>query len=98
MRHTEASRRQLEISTFLRGDDRVEVVVSDSGCGVSAEQERQLFAPFFTTKSNGTGMGLAISRSIVETHDGRIWVKRNHGGGVAMCFTLALRNESCVAG
>jgi two-component system sensor histidine kinase DctS len=98
MRHTEPSRRQLEVSTFLRGDDRVEVVVSDSGCGVSAEQERQLFAPFFTTKSNGTGMGLAISRSIVETHDGRIWVKRNRGGGVAICFTLALRNESCVAG
>jgi len=98
MRDTEASHRRLEICTFLRGDDRVEVVVSDSGCGVSAEQERRLFATFFTTKSNGTGMGLAISRSIVETHDGRIWVKRNCGGGVAMCFTLALRNESCVAG
>lgn len=96
MREAPPSRRRLEIETLVSGDACVEVVVRDSGCGISEEQERRLFSPFFTTKSNGTGMGLAISRSIVETHDGRIWVKRNAGQGVAVGFTLALGDEACL--
>lgn len=97
MRDVRQSQRRLEISTFLCSDDRVEVMVRDSGCGISADEERRLFTPFFTTKSKGTGMGLAISRSIIETHEGRIWLKRNMDRGAAFCFTLAVGNPSCPA-
>jgi PAS domain S-box-containing protein len=95
MLETERSRRRLEIRAYRSECNRVEVVVSDTGQGVSSEEETQLFTPFYTTKSNGTGMGLAISRSIIETHDGRIWLKRNAERGVAVCFTLAVGSEAC---
>ena len=60
--------------------------------GISAEMEQQLFQPFMTTKSNGMGIGLSISRTIVEAHGGRIWVERNGDGGATFRFTLKLAN------
>jgi PAS domain S-box-containing protein len=64
------------------------ISVSDTGVGLPREQADQIFRAFFTTKDNGTGMGLPISRSIVESHGGRLWVTDNGGRGVTFHFTL----------
>jgi len=68
----------------------VEVTVSDKGHGIPADKLVQIFEPFFTSKPNGLGMGLAISRSIVEAHGGRLWAENNHDGGATFHFTVPL--------
>ncbi len=67
---------------------RVEVSVRDNGAGVSATVAERMFDAFFTTKPDGLGMGLAISRAIVESHHGRLWVVPDPGGGVTVSFVL----------
>ena len=64
------------------------VSVSDTGAGLSADKLEQIFSAFFTTKPAGTGMGLAISRTIVESHEGRLWAESNSGPGATFHFTL----------
>jgi two-component system NtrC family sensor kinase len=66
----------------------VEVVISDTGCGMTAEQLNKLFEPFFTTKFGGTGLGLTISHSIIDGHGGSINVKSKPGQGTS--FTIVL--------
>jgi two-component system sensor kinase FixL len=84
----EAPRRELTVSTGRHDDDLAVVVVADTGPGVSPEIQEQLFQPFVTTKSSGMGVGLSISRTIVEAHGGRIWVDAGDGGGAVFRFTL----------
>ena len=79
--------RRLDIATETR-DGRVTVSVADTGAGVPAEIADKLFEPFVSGKSNGMGVGLAISRSIVEAHGGRLWLTPNPGGGAVFQFTL----------
>jgi len=66
----------------------VRVTVTDRGPGLVAELLEDVFKPFFTTKREGLGLGLPISRSIVETHGGRLWAVNNDGGGASFCFTI----------
>ena len=66
----------------------VRVAVEDTGVGIAPEQRDQIFTAFYTTKAQGLGMGLAISRTIVEQHGGRLWASANSGNGATFQFTL----------
>jgi signal transduction histidine kinase len=88
MHATHPAERILSIDARLNGEDRVEIRVTDRGPGISLTEEAQLFTPFFTTKPNGMGIGLAICRSIVEFHEGHLTFERVPGGGSAFVFTL----------
>ncbi len=70
---------KLTISSHQNGDDRLLVSVSDMGIGLQPEHVEQIFSPFFTSKSQGTGMGLPISRSIIESQGGRVWATASRG-------------------
>lgn len=88
--------RELMVSVMPDGDNLVRVSVSDTGQGIAPEITGQLFQPFITTKRHGMGVGLSISRAIVEAHGGRIWVEPNPAGGTIFHFTLAAVNEGDV--
>jgi two-component system sensor kinase FixL len=79
---------RLTISAVARDTGFVEVIVSDSGPGLAPEIAENLFAPFHSTKPTGMGVGLSISRTIVEAHDGRIWADASPFGGTSFHFTL----------
>jgi two-component system sensor kinase FixL len=80
--------RSLLLSAGTYGDAEVRVAIHDTGKGVPTDHRQRIFEPFFTTKRDGMGMGLAISRSIVEAHGGRIWATPNRDGGETFQFTL----------
>jgi PAS domain S-box-containing protein len=80
--------RQLTLNSELGEDKQLLVSVHDTGSGLPMDQPDQIFTAFFTTKSYGTGMGLSISRSIVESHGGRLWAINNSGQGACFKFTL----------
>ena len=88
MQQTPPDARALNLAARLDGEGMVEVTVADRGCGMTDDQVERLYTPFFTTKAEGMGMGLNICRSIVEFHDGRLWVQPNPGGGSVFRFTL----------
>ena len=78
----------LTIKAQLRQDVQVQISVSDTGVGLPADEADHIFEAFFTTKPEGSGMGLAISRSIVESHGGSVWASANSGKGATFHFTL----------
>jgi two-component system, LuxR family, sensor kinase FixL len=82
------AQRVLTVTTRLKGRKWVEVAVGDRGKGVSAEQVREIFKPFYSTKPNGMGLGLVICRSIVESHGGKLSVTNNQHGGATFSFSV----------
>jgi PAS domain S-box-containing protein len=76
------------VSTELDSDGHVRLAVIDNGAGFGSEKAEQLFSPFFSTKPEGMGMGLSISRSIVESHGGKLWAVANAGPGATFGFTI----------
>ncbi len=80
--------RDLLIRTEHCNDDQVRLSVRDVGAGLSAQAAERLFEAFFTTKSDGMGIGLAISRSIIENHHGRLWGAKNDGPGSMFSFSI----------
>jgi two-component system sensor kinase FixL len=85
-----AERRELVVRTELGEDGMAVVSVADTGPGLDETVAARLFQPFITTKEHGMGVGLSISRTIVEAHGGDIWAEPNHGGGAVFRFTLRL--------
>ena len=83
-----SERRELIVSTSPAEDNMVAVDVADTGCGISPDVASRLFQPFVTTKRQGMGVGLSISRTIIESHGGQITVEPNPGGGTIFRFTL----------
>jgi two-component system sensor kinase FixL len=81
-------RELIMISSDLTEEGAARVSVADSGGGISDDVLDKLFQPFMTTKPQGMGVGLSISRSIIEAHGGRIWAEANPRGGTIFRFTL----------
>jgi PAS domain S-box-containing protein len=88
--------RELAIKSQRTENEQVLVSVSDTGVGLPPEQADQVFSAFFTTKPHGTGMGLRISRSIIESHGGRLWAADNSPRGASFCFALPSKAETKV--
>ena len=80
--------RELTIGSQRVKDGQLMISVSDTGIGLPLQQPEQIFSAFFTTKAHGTGMGLPISRSIIESHGGSLWATSNSGRGASFHFTL----------
>jgi signal transduction histidine kinase len=85
--------RMLWVQSGVDESGGVLVTVRDSGTGLGSEADR-VFTPFFTTKTNGMGMGLPISRSLVESHGGRLWATSNTPHGAVFSFTLPVATGS----
>ena len=86
--------RELTINSQRAENEQLLVSVSDTGVGLPSRQAEEIFNAFFTTKSHGTGMGLRISRSIVESHGGRLRAADNYSPGACFYFTLPTKLDA----
>jgi signal transduction histidine kinase len=84
----EPGSRQIVISTARASDGMLKVAISDNGVGLDGVDMRRMFTLSYTTKPRGTGVGLSISRAIVEAHGGLLWAEPNDGGGATFLFTI----------
>ncbi|GAB4347080.1 MAG: hypothetical protein Kow006_06410 [Gammaproteobacteria bacterium] len=94
MSKVESDRLDLTIMTRQRGGTHIEVLVRDRGTGFEVEDSEEVFMPFYTTKSTGMGLGLSISRRIIESHGGKLWATANDGGGATFHFSLPIREQA----
>ncbi|HZC25293.1 MAG TPA: PAS domain-containing protein [Candidatus Binatia bacterium] len=88
MREVHDRPRELVVRTERDEGEQIRLSVKDSGVGLTPQAADKIFEPFYTTKNDGMGIGLSISRSIIEAHQGRLWVTRNDGPGTTFTFTL----------
>jgi two-component system sensor kinase FixL len=84
---------RISIQSKRLPNDLVEICVTDNGTGVASDMEDCLFNSFQSKKPNGTGLGLSVSRSIIESHGGKLWFDREQLNGAVFCFTLPLQGE-----
>ena len=94
MRAIDDRPRELLVTTASEDANRVRLSVRDSGLGIDPENFAKLFDAFYTTKSDGMGVGLSISRSIIESHEGRLWATANDGPGATFSFSIPSGSES----
>ncbi|HLO64450.1 MAG TPA: PAS domain S-box protein, partial [Azonexus sp.] len=94
MHDVPVERRQLTLQARLLDERMLEVTVADHGHGLATEDAEKIFAPFYTTKPEGMGIGLAICRSIIEFHQGRLWVSPRREGGTEFHFTVPIEETS----
>jgi PAS domain S-box-containing protein len=94
MADVDSIQRRVTIRTRYDGEGEIQVSVDDCGHGLSENTHEQVFEAFFSTKEDGLGLGLAISRSIVESHGGRIWAMPNVDGGASFQFSLSATNRT----
>jgi hypothetical protein len=87
-------RRQLTLQARQVDDRLLEISVTDQGHGLAEEDVEKIFAPFYTTKAEGMGIGLAICRSIIEFHQGRLWVTPRREGGTVFHFTVPIEEST----
>ena len=85
---TDQDVREVTLTTKARADRMIEIAVADTGAGIACDIAARLFGPFISTKPDGMGMGLSISRSIVEAHDGQLTAEPNPEGGTIFRFTV----------
>jgi PAS domain S-box-containing protein len=85
---------QIRVTASVDGQQTVEIAVSDTGDGIPNDRFAHIFDPFFTTKANGMGMGLSISSTIIEAHNGRLWAENNKDGGASFRFTLPIAHKN----
>ena len=88
-----AEERRIQLSTRASGDDMIEIAVADTGPGLGGPDLERVFEPFYTTKPEGIGIGLALSRSITDAHGGRLWATANAGPGATFHLTLPIAHE-----
>jgi signal transduction histidine kinase len=93
MSSDEGRARDLALTTRNLDPDQVQVTIEDSGTGLDPNAMDKIFDPFYTTKPSGMGMGLAICRSILEAHGGRLWAAAKDGPGTLFHFTLPKHHE-----
>src|SRR5205085_4285326 len=86
----EGRQRRLQVRTELENDNCVRLSVQDVGTGFGPDSPERLFEPFYTTKNDGMGIGLSVSRSIIECHNGRLWALSNDGPGATFSFSIPL--------
>lgn len=86
--------RQLVVRTERDEDDHVRLTVQDAGMGFKSQDTDRFFEPFYTTKSDGMGIGLSVSRSIIEKHHGRLWATPNEGPGATFAFSVPCRTDA----
>ena len=94
MNETEMEHRHLTIGAAINNEDFVTVFVRDAGCGLSEAISDRIYEPFYTTKKEGTGMGLAISRTIIEAHGGELEATNNADVGCTFHFSLPRRVQA----
>jgi len=88
--------RQLRIATGREADNRVRLTVRDVGVGLDTQSMDKLFDAFYTTKTDGMGIGLSVSRSIIERHHGRLWAEPNDGPGTTFAFAIPVASDGAV--
>ncbi len=86
--------KMIRVQTQLEFGDKVKLLVRDSGVGLDPRDIEKLFEAFHTTKEHGLGIGLAISRSIIESHKGQLWATANDGPGATFCFSIPCASSS----
>ena len=88
MRDSGSASRQVRVTTSVNPEDEIVVCVADTGPGVAEEIREEVFHPFITTKSEGMGLGLSISCSIIKDHGGQLWIESSSAQGAEICFSL----------
>jgi two-component system sensor kinase FixL len=86
--------REILVQSRPTAPSEVTVTVQDSGIGINQEQSERMFVPFYSTRKGGLGLGLSISRTIIEGHGGKLWVTQNEGKGASFHFMLPIADSA----